>query len=182
MRRGIATTCLPPSRAGARRYVLGIIRGRARLDHDQECYVSVKVQDVPLFANLPTNMHRVELSNYPRPLRLIWQPRGAGVCARCRLEIWPGTHYTLPRSQSGLRLVSTFHDMGVFIRPEFYSAVEQLLAFLRKSASRKSRSHFAFCKSHAFSNSKSRKSAGGCRGRIANPGVCGFVCRYSGTR
>lgn len=127
LRIGIDATCLPPSLAGAGRYVLGLIRGLASLDHDHEYYIFVKAHDAPQFANLPANMRRVELPNYPRPLRLLWQHLGAGVSARRRrLEVWHGTHYALPRPQPGIRLVSTFHDMGVFLHPEFYPTGKRL--------------------------------------------------------
>ncbi len=107
--------------------MLGIISGLASLDHDHEYYIFVKAHDAPRFANLPANMRCVELPNYPRPLRLLWQHLGAGISARRRrLEVWHGTHYALPRPQPGIRLVSTFHDMGVFLHPEFYPTGKRL--------------------------------------------------------
>ncbi|MDZ7269393.1 MAG: glycosyltransferase family 4 protein [candidate division KSB1 bacterium] len=127
MRIGIDATCLPPSLAGAGRYVLGLIRGLASLERDHEYYIFVKKKDAPRFTNLPANMHRVELPNYPRPLRLVWQHFCASSSARRhKLDIWHGTHYALPRPQPGVRLVSTFHDLGVFLHPEFYPAGKRL--------------------------------------------------------
>lgn len=123
MRIGIDATCLPPSLAGAGRYVHGMIRGLAGLDRNNEYFIFLKAHDSRHFEKLPPNMRRVELPDYSRPMRLAWQHLRAGQQAqRLRLDIWHGTHYTLPRRVSGVRFVATFHDLGVFLHPQFYPA------------------------------------------------------------
>lgn len=123
LRIGIDATCLPPSLAGAGRYVHGMIRGLAGLDRNNEYFIFLKAQDSRHFENLPPNMRRLELPDYSRPMRLAWQHLRAGEQAqRLRLDVWHGTHYTLPRRVSGVRYVATFHDLGVFLHPQFYPA------------------------------------------------------------
>ncbi len=100
-----------------------MIRGLAGLDRNNEYFIFLKAQDSRHFENLPPNMRRVELPNYSRPMRLAWQHLRAGEQAqRLRLDIWHGTHYTLPRRAAGVRFVATFHDLGVFLHPQFYPA------------------------------------------------------------
>ncbi|MBC6952406.1 glycosyltransferase family 1 protein, partial [candidate division KSB1 bacterium] len=100
-----------------------MIRGLAGLDRNNEYFIFLKAQDSRHFENLPPNMRRVELPDYSRPMRLAWQHLRAGEQAqRLRLDIWHGTHYTLPHRVSGVRFVATFHDLGVFLHPQFYPA------------------------------------------------------------
>ncbi len=121
MRIGIDATCLPSALAGAGRYIHGIVRGLAQVDRDNEYFIFIKENDATRFHDLPANLHLVRLPVHSRPLRLIWQHALAGAQAqKLGLEVWHGTHYTLPNFSNGLACVATFHDLGVFHHPRLY--------------------------------------------------------------
>lgn len=121
MRIGIDATCLPSALAGAGRYIHGIVRGLAAVDHDNEYFVFIKAHDAAHFSHLPANMSLVRLPMHSRALRLFWQHTRAGAQAqKLGLEVWHGTHYTLPNFTHNLACVATFHDLGVFHHPQLY--------------------------------------------------------------
>lgn len=122
MRIGIDATCLPSALAGAGRYIHGVVRGLAAVDHDNEYFIFIKAHDESSFGALPPNMRLLPLPMHSRPSRLLWQHALAGAHARkLGLEVWHGTHYTLPNFTHGLACVATFHDLGVFHHPELYA-------------------------------------------------------------
>jgi glycosyltransferase involved in cell wall biosynthesis len=107
--------------AGAGRYIHGIVRGLAAIDHDNEYFVFLKAHDAAHFNELPSNVHLVRLPVHARALRLFWQHARAGAQAqKLGLEVWHGTHYTLPGFTHNLACVATFHDLGVFHHPQLY--------------------------------------------------------------
>lgn len=121
MRIGIDATCLPSALAGAGRYIHGIVRGLAAIDHDNEYFVFIKAHDAAHFNHLPGNMNLVRLPMHSRALRLFWQHTRAGAQAqKLGLTVWHGTHYTLPNFTHNLACVATFHDLGVFHHPQLY--------------------------------------------------------------
>ncbi len=121
MRLGIDATCLPSALAGAGRYIHGIVRGLAAIDHDNEYFIFIKAHDAAHFNHLPGNMHLMHLPMHSRALRLFWQHTRAGAQAqKLGLDVWHGTHYTLPHFTHDLACVATFHDLGVFHHPQLY--------------------------------------------------------------
>ncbi|MEK7728619.1 MAG: glycosyltransferase family 1 protein [candidate division KSB1 bacterium] len=121
MRIGIDATCLPSALAGAGRYIHGLIHGLAAVDHENEYFIFIKAHDAACFDDLPANLHLVRVPVHSRLLRLIWQHTRAGAQAqKLGLDVWHGTHYTLPNFTHGLTCVATFHDLGVFHHPQLY--------------------------------------------------------------
>jgi len=91
------------------------------VDRDNEYFIFIKENDVEQFCALPANIQLVCLPKLTRPLRLLWQHALAGVQARkLSLDVWHGTHYTLPNFTNGTARVATFHDLGVFHHPQLY--------------------------------------------------------------
>jgi len=121
VRIGIDATCLPSALAGAGRYIHGVVRGLSDVDRDNEYFIFIKENDVEQFRALPPNIQLVCLPKLTRPLRLLWQHALAGAQAqKLSLEVWHGTHYTLPNFTNGTARVATFHDLGVFHHPQLY--------------------------------------------------------------
>lgn len=172
MRIGIDATCLPPSLAGAGRYIHGIVQGLGRVDRENEYFIFIKENDAKQFSHLPANVQLVCLPQLSRPLRLLWQHALAGVQARkLRLDVWHGTHYALPNFTNGTARVATFHDLGVFHHPQLYP-LEKRLYFRRVIQKTFHRARHIIAVSEATTrNLNELLAAKNANGRAASPGV-----------
>jgi len=122
LRIGIDATCLPMLAAGASRYITGLLHGLANVGNRHEYFIFIKSAHADLLQLLPANMHLVCLPNFSRPMRVIYQHLLAGLHAqRLQLDVWHGTHYSLPRFARAMALVSTFHDLSFFEFPGYFS-------------------------------------------------------------
>jgi len=121
VRIGLDATCLPSALAGVGRYIHGVVRGLASIDHRNEYFIFAKQHDAAQFGPLPANMQLVLLPNFSRPLRLAWQHFLAAQHAhRLRLDLWHGMHYTLPAFARPTATVATIHDLGMIRFPQLY--------------------------------------------------------------
>ena len=122
MRIGIDATCLPLLAAGASRYITGLLHGLANVSSRHEYFIFIKSAHGALLQSLPANMQLVSLPNFSRPMRVVYQHLLAGLHAqRFQLDVWHGTHYSLPRFVRDMALVSTFHDLSFFEFPRYFS-------------------------------------------------------------
>jgi glycosyltransferase involved in cell wall biosynthesis len=97
------------------------MQGLAGIDHHNEYFVFIRKQHSVQFDYLPANMQLVPVPNFSRPVRLAWQHLLAASHARqLQLEVWHGMHYTLPAFAHQMTTIATFHDLGVFLYPQFY--------------------------------------------------------------
>ncbi len=128
MRIGIDASSLPPTVAGAGRYICSLIRALAQIDHDNEYLIFAKAGTQNLLGDWPAeNFHFAPLPNFSRPARLLWQHCGAGLHGHHdRIDVWHGLHYSLPCFAGPARTVSTFHDMAFFLHPHLYPPIKRL--------------------------------------------------------
>lgn len=149
MRIGIDATCLPLLAAGASRYITGLLHGLAKVSSRHEYFIFIKSAHGALLPSLPANMHLVSLPNFPRPMRVIYQHLLAGLHAqRLQLDVWHGTHYSLPRFARDMALVSTFHDLSFFEFSGFFSK-SRLFYFQSVMADAAQRAEMIVCVSNA---------------------------------
>ncbi len=149
MRIGIDATCLPLLAAGASRYITGLLHGLANVSNSHEYFIFVKSAHAGLLQSLPANMHPVSLPNFSRPMRVIYQHLLAGLHAqRFQLDVWHGTHYSLPHFARKMALVSTFHDLSFFEFPGYFSK-SRLFYFQSVMADAAQRAEMIVCVSNA---------------------------------
>jgi hypothetical protein len=115
MRIGIDATPLPERIAGAGRYVCKLIGHLSKIDSDNEYLVFVKQRDAYLFPTLPANFSLVELPNFPRSARILWQlTRPSNYARKLGLDVWHAPHYISPFGLNETSLVVTIHDLTFF--------------------------------------------------------------------
>jgi glycosyltransferase involved in cell wall biosynthesis len=121
MRIGIDATPLPERIAGAGRYVCKLIGHLSKIDSDNEYLVFVKQRDAYLFPTLPANFSLVELPNFPRSARILWQlTRPSNYARKLGLDVWHAPHYISPFGLNETSLVVTIHDLTFFLFPHLY--------------------------------------------------------------
>jgi glycosyltransferase involved in cell wall biosynthesis len=129
MRVAIDLTALNAQASGIDRYLLGMVRSLALLEHNAEFFLFINVEDRARFASvhrLPAHCHVLPCCFRPRVFRLFFQQLLQPLLLYAlRIDVLHSPTFIMPAWRGRARHVLTIHDMSSFVMPHCHPPIRR---------------------------------------------------------
>ena len=130
---GIDCIALPPHFSGAAYYIYHLTRSLLQEKRTFSLAIFCKPQHVFLFKPFLRNTDKIvaiPLRNRVEQL-YFYEYRLRSLILREDVSLFYATHYICPPTSPGYQLITTFHDMGFVLHPQYYPVIKRLYFGLR---------------------------------------------------
>jgi glycosyltransferase involved in cell wall biosynthesis len=151
---GIDCIALPTGISGAANYIYNLARSLLSAERDFPLAILCKPIHEPAFKKFLKPGDKcitVPLKNRPHQL-VFYEYMLSDLLLRENIKLFHATHYITPPRHEGYKMITTFHDMGFILHPEYYPLIKRLY-FGHRMSTFISRSDIVMAVSEATSDS-----------------------------